>query len=155
MVIRMFKSPLEKLLSGITSLKYKGLDIDFGKRLEEVAREIEQTIPQPPNLLRAPTTLANLHPAAAILEAWLDFEAEFRDFANKQNIPNSQKLPTTRIADELLKQEVWDATTFHIFSELRQLRNTVVHTRSGAITPAQAIEYQVAVQRLLAKLKKS
>jgi hypothetical protein len=95
----------------------------------------------------------NAYPAAAILESWLEFEDELRTYAAKHNISNSQRLPTSRIADELRNRELWDADTFRIFSELRKLRNTVVHTRSGAISPTQAIEYHLTIQRFVRNLR--
>ena len=99
--------------------------------------------------------LAELHPAAAILDSWLDLETELRTSATKHGISDSEKLPTSRIAQELCKLALWDDATFRIFSELRNLRNKVVHTRSGAITPAQALEFDMLIRRLIAKLRAS
>lgn len=99
--------------------------------------------------------LAELHPAAAILDSWLDLETELRTAATRHLISDSEKLPTSRIAQELRKLELWDDATFRIFSELRNLRNTVVHTRSGAITPAQALEFDLLIRRLITKIRES
>jgi hypothetical protein len=99
--------------------------------------------------------LAELHPAAAILDSWLDLETELRTAATKHGISDSEKLPTSRIAQELRQHKLWDEATFLIFSELRNLRNTVVHTRSGAITPAQALEFDMLIRRLITKIRES
>lgn len=99
--------------------------------------------------------LAELHPAAAILDSWLDLETELRAAATKHGVSDSEKLPTSRIAQELCQRELWDEATFRVFSELRVLRNTVVHTRSGAITTAQALEFDLLIRRLITKLRAS
>lgn len=99
--------------------------------------------------------LAELHPAAAILDSWLDLETALRTATNKHGISDSEKMPTRQIAQELRRLELWDEATFRIFSELRNLRNTVVHTRSGTITPAQALEFDILIRRLITKVRAS
>ena len=152
-IVKIFKVQLEQLLGSITGLKYKDLHINLSTRFGKAAQDSEQAAPQPPQLPEPDAiTLANMYPAAAILDSWLKFETRLREFSSVHNIQNSTKLPTSRIADELRNQNLWDDATFRAFSELRELRNTVVHTRSGAITPTQAMEYQLAIQRLITKL---
>ena len=99
--------------------------------------------------------LADLHPAAAILESWLDLETELRAIANKRGLAESQRLPTSKIGKELLERHIWNEDTYSLFVELRELRNTVVHTRAGSITPAQALEYDLLIRRLIAQLRQS
>ena len=171
--------------------KGKEWEIDFGQRIEEVAQNAEQALPEKPAMLEIrvsdtvrvetaeetdiamPITpilhkekmmqasqerflkLAELHPAAAILDSWLDLETELRTAATKHGISDSEKLPTSRIAQELRKLELWDDATFRIFAELRNLRNKGVHTRSGAITPTQALEFDMLIRRLITKLRTS
>lgn len=158
------------------TLKWKDWQVEFSERIIEVKQDAEKAIPQPPAVreIRVSDTvrvgtgeearstsqerfldLADRHPAAAILESWLDFETELRISAARHGIPSSEKLPTSQLAEELRKRELWDAHTLRIFSELRALRNTVVHTRTGAITPAQAVEYDLLIRRLIAKLRAS
>lgn len=188
-----FKNNVAELLSRITKAKGKGKEweIDFGERIEEVAQNAEQALPEKPATLEIrvsdtagvgtaeetdiamPITpilhkekmiqasqerflkLAELHPAAAMLDSWLDLETELRTAATKHGIADSEKLPTSRIAQELRKLELWDDATFRIFSELRNLRNKVVHTRSGAITPTHALEFDMLIRRLITKLRTS
>ncbi|MEK6784488.1 MAG: hypothetical protein AABY61_03310 [Nitrospirota bacterium] len=188
-----FKNNVSELLSRITKAKGKGKEweIDFGERIEEVAQNAEQALPEKPATLEIrvsdtarvgtaeetdivmPITpilhkekmiqasqerflkLAELHPAAAMLDSWLDLETELRTAATKHGISDSEKLPTSRIAQELRKLELWDDATFRIFSELRNLRNKVVHTRSGAITPTHALEFDMLIRRLITKLRTS
>lgn len=99
--------------------------------------------------------LADLHPAAAILESWLDLETELREVGKKRGISDSRRLPTIKIGNELRARGIWDEETFNIFVRLRELRNTVVHTRTGWITPAQALVYDEIIRRLIAKLRDS
>jgi hypothetical protein len=99
--------------------------------------------------------LADLHPAAAILESWLDLETELRAIANKRGLAESQRLPTSTIGKELLERHIWNEDTYSLFVELRELRNTVVHTRAGSITFAQALEYDLLIRRLIAQLRQS
>lgn len=99
--------------------------------------------------------LVDLHPAAAILESWLDLETELRAVANKRGIAESQRLPTSKIGKTLLERRIWNEETYNLFVELRELRNTVVHTRAGSITPAQALEYDLLIRRLIAQLRQS
>jgi hypothetical protein len=188
-----FKNNVSELLSRITKAKGKGKEweIDFGERIEEVAQNAEQALPEKPATLEIrvsdtagvgtaeetdiamPITpilhkekmiqasqerflkLAELHPAAAMLDSWLDLETELRTAATRHGISDSEKLPTSRIAQELRKLELWDDATFRIFSELRNLRNKVVHTRSGAITPTHALEFDMLIRRLITKLRTS
>ena len=99
--------------------------------------------------------LADLHPAAAILESWLDLETELRAVAEIRGISDSRRIPTSRIGNELRERGIWNEETFNIFARLRELRNTVVHTRAGSITPAQALEYDLLIRRLIAQLRQS
>ena len=99
--------------------------------------------------------LAELHPAAAILESWLDLETVLRTVAAKHDMGDSSRLPTSKIGHELHAKGIWDEETYHIFKNLRDLRNTVVHTRAGSITPAQALEYDLLIRRLIVQLRQS
>lgn len=151
-LVLIFKKPIKNLLSGIKTFKYGGLDIGFGERVEEVRIEAEQVLPQAPS---PPTGLADLHPAAAILQSWLDLETDLRAVAQRHGISDSPRLYTITIAEGLRERNIWNEETFNIFAGLRDLRNSVVHTRAGSITPAQALEYDLLIRRLIAQLRQS
>jgi hypothetical protein len=99
--------------------------------------------------------LVDSHPAAAILESWLDLETDLRKLAEKHDIDRSDKLSTRQIAQELRERGVLDEETLNIFSKLRDLRNVVVHTRVDSITPNLALEYDQIVRRLITKLRQN
>ena len=147
-----FKKPIQNLLSGIKTFKYGGLDIGFGERVEEVRKEAEKVLPQAPSPF---TGLADLHPAAAILQSWLDLETDLRAVAQRHGILDSPRLYTITIAEKLLDRNIWNEETFNIFAGLRNLRNSVVHTPAGSITPAQAFEFDLLIRRLITQLRQS
>ena len=181
-IVWMFRKPLTILLPKLKNVNLKEGTAEFQESMTEVSKEAEQALPQPPAPLKITVhenvrtsddvalliqenaalqtqvqeeflKRAELHPAATILQSWLNLEVELRAFAKKHNITDSQKLPTSRIGAELLAKSIWNDATFKMFATLRNTRNAVVHTPAGSITPAQALIYDEIVRRLITKLR--
>ena len=84
-IVFALRRSLNKLLPDLNKLKYKDLELEFGKQVAEAKMEIERTV-KPPQLPESEMAqvgrdaayfeaLADISPRAAVLEAWLPFEA--------------------------------------------------------------------------------
>jgi hypothetical protein len=165
-IVWMLKKPLADRIGEILTVKYKGLEIEFDKRMREVAIEAEKVLPPPsePSLveIKARDALAialeerisntsELLPPAKILQSWFLLENELRKLSERRGIERSGELPTADLAFALRATGVLDDQSYSIFKQLRNLRNQVVHVRPNAVTMSQALEYDSTVRRLVAK----
>ncbi len=162
----MFKQPLKDLIGAVINIKWKGGEIAFDRGIKDVAQESEKVLPppsSPPQIevrvhdavatAERVSNLGELHPPVLILQSWFLLETELRKLAERRALPKSNELPTHVIANELRVRDVLDKQTYSIFASLRQLRNQVVHVRPDSVTLDQAQDYNLAVQRLIARLR--
>lgn len=124
-VVLIFKESLKTLSSAIEHVKFAGVDLKLSKAVEKVRIEAEEALPEPPT---APRDLSNLHPAAAILESWMDLEIELRAVGKRLGISTDPRIWTITIAEKLRERNIWNEETYNIFTGVRDLRNSVVHT---------------------------
>jgi hypothetical protein len=128
------RRPLMGLFPLIARLKFRDLELDFGRRLAEVraeaaalpaARSPESNLPGDDALQQ----LAAAAPRAAILEAWLRLEAAALAAARQQGTtePVSHLRSPTRLIEALEEHGVIDARQAAVFHELRSLRNSATH----------------------------
>jgi len=152
------RRPLRDLIPLLARLKYKDLELDFGRRLAEASAEVA-ALPA----LRAPGALpagddpliglAAAAPRAAILEAWLRVEAAALAAARRRGTaePVSSLRAPVRLIEALEELGVIDARQAAVFHELRSLRNSAAHALGFEPTPEAARDYV----RLAARLEQS
>src|SRR5439155_7615824 len=102
-IVFLLRRPLRGVLRSLIRLRYKDLEIDFGRDLEALEREVETArLPAPTEArdraaLRAPAdqleAIAEVSPRAAVLEAWLLVEHEVFRAAERLGVNTAQPLP--------------------------------------------------------------
>jgi hypothetical protein len=158
-LVLVLRKPIRGLLPLLQRLKYKELEIEFGRRVEEVKQELAQELPpgaaqptpEPANsaLLR----LAEVSPRAAVLEAWREVELAALEAARKVGGEAFRNRTLTFEAIRVLERsESLDRNIIGLLRDLRGLRNQAAHAPDFALTKESALEYAesaLAVARYL------
>lgn len=151
-VFLVLRKPLAGLIPLLVRLRYKDLELDFSRRLEEVTAEVQE-------LPRADTTariddpllrLAESSPRAAILESWLRLETAAVDAARRKNvaIPPSHVRSPLQLVQSLEELGIVDARQAALFHDLRGLRNSAAHAMNFDPGIEASREYVLAASRL-------
>ncbi len=138
------KKPLASLLPLATKFKYKDLELEFGKELKAVTKNVQGAFPElkqdKKSVLIAST---ENFPNSAVLEAW-----QVVDEATEQLIKSKDEVvelnSDTRykqMEDILINTNIIDTKKGKLFNELRQLRNKVAHADGFQIGKVEAIQY--------------
>lgn len=151
------RSPISNAINFLDKMKYKDLELEFGKRVEELAKEAKKQIP---TIVETNTTkdrlieLAKISPRSAILEAWLLVEdASIKKITEKKiKISSSDKRSPLKLEQTLSKNNILDDQKLQIFNKLRNLRNASAHAVELSLDAHDAIEYVDAAIRLASLL---
>ena len=150
------KAPIVKLLSLVSRVKYKDLDIEFSKAVKELRKETEKSIPHETGEDRDTTNivkLAELAPRAAVIEAWRRLESEAIEALERSDSKTpGAKLRTGTVWRALLSEKVIKENQCKIIEELRVLRNTAVHADEFSFNTSDAIDYIFSVSPLISFL---
>ena len=168
-LVWMLREPLRRVLLTITSLKYKDLEVDFGrelKELEEKAKVINITpinrtaLPspakdEPSQILADAERLAADFPGPAVALAWSAVESTLMQAVMRLAI--SPDYPSDNSAYKNTKllagQGLLDTQTLEVFERLRNLRNIAVHGGGGVqISFDEAREYVAIARGVVEKL---
>lgn len=156
------REPIRNLLPLLQRLKYKELELEFSRRVEEVSAEVVQELPALPaaapvqtDELTKAAKLAETSPRAAVLEAWLSVEAAAFDAARRLGwLLPSQKAANGSFAMKFLERhEQVDRSIVGLLRELRSLRNQAAHTPEFALSKSAAIEYASSATRVAEYLR--
>lgn len=159
------RDPLGRVLLTLSRVKYKDLEIDFGKELKEIeaaAKKIEiQPLPsrklEPPKpksaeeLLDEADKLAGQFPEAAIAVAWSAIEYALKQLTercSKDDEPVRASSPLRQIS-YLRHHGVLHSQELEVLNRMRMLRNEAIHKIPGSlelISSNDATEY-VALAR--------
>jgi hypothetical protein len=157
LLVTMLRKPLSDLIPLLQRLKYKDLELEFGKVIEEVKEEVQAQLPPVP-ATKALTTgasavlvkLAEMSPRAAIIEAWREVEDSLLDAAKRKGLdlpPRQVTLPVYVIRLMHAKGLV-DSDKLTIVNDLRMLRNSAAHAPDFALSKDSALEYAELATRL-------
>lgn len=161
-IFLVLRKPLSNLLPLLQRLRYKELEIDFGKRIQELAVEVKKELPDTPEaesraLQRKEQLedLAQVSPRAAILEAWLELEQVAVEATKRHglNLTSRERKTPILLERALQENEVLDESKRTIFGRLRNLRNAAVHASDFSFDPDSAIEYADSALRLAEYLR--
>lgn len=126
-------------------LKYRELEVDFGRRLEEVASAAAalgsgSAGPTPSSDL---LHLLESSPRATILEAWIRLEAAAMEAARRQHVdvPAGLLRSPHQLIQFLEEAGVIDARQAAVVHDLGGLRNSAAHATSFTPSPTAAEEY--------------
>jgi hypothetical protein len=165
-LVLLFRVPVRRALLSLTRLKYKDLELDFGRELKELEKEAKaiDITPQPPKsiaptqrdssqLLQEAAQLAQRFPEPAVAVAWQAVEDELMQAVMRLAI--SPDYPALKNAELLKAQNAIDQRTFELFNRMRNLRNLAVHGGHGAafITTDEALEFLALARGVVEKLR--
>ncbi|MBT1065130.1 hypothetical protein KJY73_16175 [Bowmanella sp. Y26] len=143
-VVSLLRKPLTQLVPLMKKLKYKELELEFGRELKAVS---EQAVGAFPELKQDQKTLliasADNLPNAAILESWavVDDAAERLVRIHQPQVDLNISTRYKLLQDLLIRGKLIDTKKGKLFDELRRLRNKVAHAVDFEVGSAQAILY--------------
>lgn len=159
----MVRKSLPELVRSLRKFKVKGIELEFGERVKELAEDVGRLVPA---RARISTSTATLGPGSVgieeprptfiewaspklasgrgqIVEAWLLVEEMGQKLLAKRTGTEINSLPSgVRLQRALLQEGLIDQGMAAVFDELRRLRNDAVHLSSKTIT-AQTISNYV------------
>jgi hypothetical protein len=169
-LVLILHEPVKQALLTISRLKYKDLELDFGrelKQLEQKAKALDVK-PQAPAVLPTPkkdssqlldeaARLATDFPEPAVAVGWQGVEEELLAAVMRLAIspdypPYGSSLKNTLI---LREQKVIDEGTYELLQRMRNLRNMAVHGNRGGppITADEAREFIALAKGIVEKLR--
>ena len=171
-IIIMFRENIAHAIELLEKLKYKDLEMDFGravKQLEVKAKEIDIQIPKerekiPPDtdsikILDNAEQLAKTFQNPAIGMAWNAIELEIGLIIKRLNLDNDLRTHDSSVKKlELLSEKgVISDDTQHLLKRMRNLRNFATHFKgtSPDISTDEAIDYIKLARGIIIKLKSS
>lgn len=161
-LVFLLRKPIADLIPLLTRLKYKDLELEFGRRLAEVTAEAGEELPPPHPLAPLEAAeeqtlleLAKVSPRSAVTEAWRQVEVAAVEAARRNDISLSPSDATSpaRVLRALERHRVIDAGKLDLIHNLRELRNQAVHSPDFAVTSAAALEYAQLARRVVEFLK--
>jgi hypothetical protein len=162
-IVWLLRDSIKRLLLTVTSLKYKDLQVDFGRELKELEQKAAVLDIKPASRAAAPAHvqkdpdefLANAErlmdefPEPAIALAWSAVEAALEGAV--QRLAVSPGDPARRAAADnahrLAEQNLIDRNTLDVLDRLRALRNAAVHGRSAIQVSALDAQQYVSIAR--------
>jgi hypothetical protein len=148
------RKPLTELLPLLQRLKYKDIELDFRKRVEEVSSEVLEEVPAAPRAARATTELesiaklAEISPRAATIEAWRSVDVAAGDAARRLGWQPGRDRGTHQAVRFLEQHPDLDPNVARLIQDLRQVRNQAAHVPAFAITKNTALEYASSAARV-------
>jgi uncharacterized protein YutE (UPF0331/DUF86 family) len=152
-----------------TRLKYKDLELDFGrelKQLEKEARALDIAPKQmkkaavakrePRQFLEEAAQMADDFSAPAIAVAWQAVEAELMAAVMRMGISPDYPAHNSALknAQLLREQDKIDSRTFELLNRMRMLRNSVIHgANRAAIKSDEAAEFVALARGVVEKLE--
>ncbi len=155
-LVVVLRKPLAELVPLLRKLKYKELELEFAEGVKELSPPAEPSkIEGPKGSGSELKRLAEVSPRAAIIEAWLQIDAEasrvaasFWTGAETESFRNYAKL-----GDYLEKTNVLNSRQAQNFRKLRELRNKAAHHEKLEIDQNAAAVYVHAAVELVEHLK--
>lgn len=146
-LVLILRGPIARLIPLIEKLKYKDVEIEFGRKLaaakaEAEVSDIADSSDAEPEHEYEIEELAKVSPRAAVSEAWR--WVEMASLSTAERVLG--KRPTNYIAAfrairRLEREEHISVPVYRLMRELRELRNKAVHAPEFAISIDTAMEY--------------
>jgi uncharacterized protein YutE (UPF0331/DUF86 family) len=168
-LVVLLRRPVSQILTTLTKLKYKDLELDFGrelKQLEKQAKAIEVVPSQvravggpkdPQELLSEAERLVEEFPEPAVAVAWSAVEDHLAQAAERLSGSTShRRQPPSRVIRSLLEGEAIDQQTVDLLKRMQNLRNAALHERwnaFGGISPDEAREFIALARGVNEKLE--
>jgi hypothetical protein len=154
----LLRKPIASLLPLLQRLKFRELELEFGKSVEEVSAEIAKELPPAPptdgkssiNEVAALVKIAEASPRAAVLQAWIMVEQTAYEAARALGWqPPSNKASNGTFAIKFLaRHPALESDRIDLLQQLRHLRNQAAHAPELALGKSAAIEYASSAARV-------
>lgn len=161
LIVFLLREQLRGLLPLLTKLKYKDLEVVFGREAAE-ARADADALPAPagqqtvalPSVSAEVGRLLAISPRSAVMESWRELENSARQAAIRHNVAQPAVATTspTKIAKLLGAYHILDPSQIGLFHDLRALRNQAAHAPEFVLEEDAARDYIEAASRLSAFL---
>lgn len=157
LIALMLRKSVVNLMPGLQRLKLKNVELEFGRQLEAVRKELgpetsvvsaAQALPEPKGTAGYYRSLAEVSPRAAILEAWLGFEVAANQAYDAITPSPRRRVSMQQLFEELGKAQLLTAMEIEALTVLRGLRNKVVHGPEPDLSPEMTAQYAVLLQRI-------
>jgi hypothetical protein len=163
-VVFVLRRALNRLLPDLSRLKYKDLELEFGRQVAKARAEIEAT-PAPPQLPESTSrtvqaqpyfqTLAEVSPRAALLEAWLPFEIAASQIGERLSISQpGRPAQMPSLIEGLNREGMLTDDEARAVARLRAVRNDVVHAPAVDLSPQAVAEYASLLQDVTQALER-
>ena len=150
--IWLVRKQIRALVPLIQRIKYKEFEVEFSKRLTQINEDIGE--PSPLELREAKasklvSSLADISPSSAIIEAWKGLEQSARNKV-KELMPKGETFrnPLQRPIEYLEFKGALIPSTAIATGELRLLRNEAAHADVDDISKEDVIQYATAANRI-------
>lgn len=152
-VLLYLRKELPSIVKSLRKLKFKDMELEFGEAAIALAAETKRVVPaaktgitiqgqDEETVVARLSTIAELSPRAAILEAWLLVEGAAADLLRNQRVTTLSANPgPMRIREGLRRAEVLTPPQEAAFERLRRLRNEAVHAPDAEFTGAAVAGY--------------
>lgn len=156
-ILLIVRKPLINLIPFLQRLKYKDLELDFGRKVQELAAKATGELPSSEGARPNLTQIAYISPRAAVLEAWLELEAVAMDASKRHNLSltSREMRSPLELGQALEKAGIMDGRKLEIYHRLRNLRNAAAHATEFAFDPEVAIEYADLASRLVKHIQEA
>ena len=170
-LVLVFRAPLQKLLEGLTRLRYGDLEIDFGREVQNIKDQVTtagielapktttaKMVTNDSNQIIADALeLVEEFPESAVVLAWTSVECELFDVGVRFDIPASNRRynPPSRTIRLLREHGYLDSETHNILDRMRNLRNAAAHPvrEKVKISSDEATEFVIIAGAMTEKLK--
>lgn len=155
-LVLLLRKPISNLIPLLQKLKYKDLELEFGRRIEEAKEEAATELPPEIDILALPSAdrdnlaqLAAISPRAVVTEAWRKVETAALDAAERHAValPYRHARSPVQVIRALQKAGLVGQGKMPLFEDLRVLRNEAAHAPEFALSPDSAIEYASLAHR--------
>jgi hypothetical protein len=146
----MLRQPIAGLIPLMQKLKYKDLELEFGKQVQEAKEEAAEELPASTVVAALPSgqsdpirELARVSPRSAVLESWRGVEAASLEAASRNGISLGFRDASSpvRVIRALERASVVEPGFMGLFHDLRGLRNQAAHAPDFALSADAAMEY--------------
>ena len=162
--VYILRRPLGAVITGIVKLRYKDLEVEFGRELARVQEQLQlprneksrAKLEPPPaeaavadEVLDYYASIAEVSPRAAVLEAWIGFETTAASSARVLDLLHGDRpVPFRQLLAALRKGQLLSDGDISGLTKLRELRNQVVHDPHAHISREDAVRYAWMIREL-------
>jgi len=148
-LVVMLRKDIAVLFSRVSTLKHKETEVQFERELADAAAKAEEKHPSDPGYLSEPEAkkalaILEISPRAAVIAAWVDFEAAARGAVKEGDRP----LTTRALVADLEKQRLIYRSDAEFLKTLQQVRNAALHRPEIEIDAETAFKVVTVLLRL-------